>query len=63
MDEVFEEQHSEPETEDQSKMEEQDYKNRLKVIKSEGLKVQDGIQNFTPEAVTELHIKNFQRHS
>ena len=40
-------------------MEEQEYKNRLKVIKSEGLKFEDGIKNFTPEAVTELHTKNF----
>ena len=57
--EVFEEEHREADTEEQSKMEEQDYKNRLKVIKAESLKVQDGIQNFMPEAVTELHIKNF----
>ena len=31
----------------------------FKEIKSEVLKVQDGIQNLTTEAITELHIKTF----
>ena len=61
LNEVFEEEHIETEVEDQnnSKMEEEIYKNRLKVITLESRKVKNEIKKFTPEDVTELHVSNF----
>ena len=40
-------------------MEEENYKKRLKVIKLESRKVKNGIKNFSPEVVTNLHLANF----